>query len=84
MVKEIKRNYYLNLFSSSAEKILNSDGTKNVQFKWNIRDLQLGSVADIALVQIIHTNAVNNTAASHSCGGPRTAHSTCLRRIRPT
>ena len=61
MVKEIKRNYYLNLFSSSAEKTLNSDGTKNVQFKWNIRDLQLGSVADIALVQIIHTNAVNNT-----------------------
>ena len=61
MVKEIKRNYYLNLFSSSAEKTLNSDGTKNVQFKWNIRDLQLGSVADIALVQIIHTNAVNTT-----------------------
>ena len=61
MVKEIKRNYYLNLFSSSAEKTLNSDGTKNVQFKWNIRDLQLGSVADIALVQIIHTNAANNT-----------------------
>ena len=61
MVKEIKRNYYLNLFSSSAEKTLNSDGTKNVQFKWNIRDLQLGSVADIALVQIIHTNAANTT-----------------------
>ena len=57
MVKEIKRNYYLNLFSSSAEKTLNSDGTKNVQFKWNIRDLHLGSVADIALVQIIHINA---------------------------
>ncbi len=61
MVKEVKRNYYLNLFSSSAEKTLNSDGTKNIQFKWNIRDLQLGSVADIALVQIIQTNASNVT-----------------------
>ncbi len=59
MVKEIKRNYYLNLFSILAEKTLNSDKTKNVQFKWNIRDLQLGSVADIALVQIIHKNAGN-------------------------
>ncbi len=31
MVKEIKRSYYLNLFSSAAEKILNATGTKNVQ-----------------------------------------------------
>lgn len=61
MVKEINRSYYLNLFSASAEKIVNADGTKNVQFKWNIRDLQLGSEADIALVQIIHKNAVNAT-----------------------
>jgi hypothetical protein len=30
-------------------------------FKWNIRDLQLGFQAEIALVQIIHTNAANNT-----------------------
>ena len=61
MVKEVKRSYYLNLFSASAEKTLNAAGTKNVQFKWNIRDLQLGSEADIALVQIVHTNAVNVT-----------------------
>jgi hypothetical protein len=59
MVKEVKRNYYLNLFSSVAEITLN--GSKNAIFKWNIRDLQLGSQAEIALVQIIHTNAANNT-----------------------
>ena len=61
MVKEVKRSYYLNLFSASAEKTLNAAGTKNVQFKWNIRDLQLGSEADIALVQIVHTNATGYT-----------------------
>jgi hypothetical protein len=63
MVKtnEIKRSYYLNLFSSSAEKVLNGDGSKNVSFRWNIRDLQLGSVAEIGLVQLINTNASSTT-----------------------
>jgi hypothetical protein len=56
-----KRTYYLNLFSGNAEKILIDDGTKNISFRWNIRDLQLGSVAEIGLIQIVHTNANNNT-----------------------
>ena len=55
---EVKRSYYLNLFSGNAEKTTNSAG-KNIQFKWNIRDLQLGSIAEIALVQLVHTNAAN-------------------------
>lgn len=63
MVKtnEIKRSYYLNLFSSSAEKIVSSDSNKNISFRWNIRDLQLGSVAEIGLVQIVSTNASSTT-----------------------
>ncbi len=51
-INRVNRSYYLNLFSSVAEKTLN--GTKNATFKWNIRDLQLGSSAEIALVQLIH------------------------------
>jgi hypothetical protein len=62
---EVKRSYYLNLFSANAEKTLK--GTKNSIFKWNIRDLQLGSIAEIALVQIIHTNATNTTGYTIRC-----------------
>ena len=58
-INRVNRSYYLNLFSAAAEKTLN--GAKNATFKWNIRDLQLGSNAEVALVQIIHTNAVNAT-----------------------
>ena len=67
MVKtnEVKRSYYLNLFSASAEKALK--GTKNAMFRWNIRDLQLGSSAEIALIQIIHTGAVAATGYSIRC-----------------
>ena len=36
-------------------------------FKWNIRDLQLGSIAEIALVQLIHTGAKNNTGYTIRC-----------------
>jgi hypothetical protein len=57
----VNRSYYLNLFSSVAEKGLDASGTKNATFKWNIRDLQLGSKAEVALVQMIHTSAANNT-----------------------
>ena len=64
---EIKRSYYLNLFSANAEKTTNSQGTKNVIFKWNIRDLQLGSIAEIALVQLVHINAANNTGYAIRC-----------------
>jgi len=62
---EIKRSYFLNLFSANAEKTLK--GTKNSIFKWNIRDLQLGSNAEIALVQLIHTNASNATGYTIRC-----------------
>lgn len=48
----VNRHYYLNLFSTSAEKTYN--GNHVSIFKWNIRDLQLGSNATIALVQMIH------------------------------
>ena len=58
-INRVNRSYYLNLFSAAAEKTLN--GSKNATFKWNIRDLQLGSNAEVALVQMIHTNAANNT-----------------------
>ncbi len=64
---EIKRSYYLNLFSANAEKTTNSAGTKNITFKWNIRDLQLGTIAEIALVQLVHTSAVNGTGYAIRC-----------------
>jgi hypothetical protein len=48
----INRHYYLNLFSTSAEKTYN--GTHIYQFRWNIRNLKLGSNAVIGLVQMIH------------------------------
>ena len=58
-INRVNRSYYLNLFSAAAQ--ITTNGAKNAQFKWNIRDLQLGSNAEVALVQIIHTNAVNAT-----------------------
>ncbi len=63
-INRVNRSYYLNLFSSVAEKTLN--GTKNATFKWNIRDLQLGSSAEIALVQMIHDAS---GVGSHSTTG---------------
>jgi hypothetical protein len=41
--------------------------TRNKVFKWNIRDLQLGRIAEIALVQLAHTNANNNTGYAIRC-----------------
>ena len=64
---EVKRSYYLNLFSANAEITKNATGTKNAIFKWNIRDLQLGSIAEIALVQLVHTNAANATGYAIRC-----------------
>ena len=63
-INRVNRSYYLNLFSAAAEKTLN--GTKNATFKWNIRDLQLGSNAEVALVQIIH---LANGVAGHNALG---------------
>lgn len=48
----VNRYYYLNLFSTSAEKTYN--GTHVSIFKWNIRDLKLSSNAVIGLIQLIH------------------------------
>lgn len=66
-INQVKRSYFLNLFSANAEKTTNADGTKNITFRWSIRDLQLGSVAEIGLVQLVHTNASNNTGYAMRC-----------------
>ena len=52
---QIKRNYYLNLFSANAEIVKN--GNNNFMYEWNIRDLQLGKYSEIALVQLASINA---------------------------
>ena len=69
MVKtnEVKRSYYLNLFSGNAEITKNDANSKNTFFKWNIRDLLLGSYAEIALVQIVQTNATATTGYAIRC-----------------
>lgn len=54
------------LGSGASAKVV-TRATKNKTFKWNIRDLQLGRVAEIALVQLIHTNANNNTGYAIRC-----------------
>jgi hypothetical protein len=64
-INRVNRSYYLNLFSANAEKTLK--GTKNSIFKWNIRDLQLGSKAEIALVQMVHTGATAATGYAIRC-----------------
>lgn len=56
-----------NGLGSGAAATLTTRTTKNRTFKWNIRDLQLGRVAEIALVQLAHTNAVNNTGYAIRC-----------------
>lgn len=63
-VNRINRSYYLNLFSAAAEKTLVRPDEVNFNiFKWNIRDLQLGSSAEIALVQLIHDDTQLTTGA---------------------
>ena len=56
-----------NGLGSGASAIPTTRATKNKTFKWNIRDLQLGRIAEIALVQIAHTNAANNTGYAIRC-----------------
>ncbi len=58
---QIKRNYYLNLYSANAEVRKSPNGLKNSEFTWNIRNLELGSVAEVALVQIASNNASDFT-----------------------
>ena len=52
---EILRQYYLNLFSSSAE--ITKNGNNNYIYKWNIRDLKLNN-AEMALIQIANNRAI--------------------------
>jgi hypothetical protein len=52
---KILREYYLNLFSSSAE--ITKSGNNNFMYKWNIRDLQLSKNAEIGLLQITNNRA---------------------------
>jgi hypothetical protein len=63
---EIKRSYFLNLFSENAQKRTVSGG-KVSEFSWNIRDLLLGSIAEIGLIQIAHNNALDNTTYCIRC-----------------
>jgi len=56
-----------NGLGSGAAATLTTRTTRNRTFKWNIRDLQLGRVAEIALVQLAHTNAANNTGYAIRC-----------------
>ena len=64
-LNEIKRSYFLNLFSGNAEKrIVNN---KVSEFSWNIRDLQLGSIAEISLIQMVSNNASDNTTYCIRC-----------------
>ena len=64
---EIKRSYYLNLYSANAEIRTSPDGTKNAEYTWPIRDLQLGSIAEIALVQMVHNNGTDNKTYCIRC-----------------
>ena len=64
---EIKRNYYLNLFSENAEKKIDSSTLKVTEFSWNIRPLNLGTIAEIGLVQISNNNASDYTTYCFRC-----------------
>lgn len=64
---EVKRSYYLNLFSTNAQiRVINN---KNSEFTWNIRNLQLGSIAEIALVQMASNNSLDTTTYCIRCSG---------------
>jgi hypothetical protein len=65
-INEVKRSYFLNLFSNNAEKRTIS-GNKVSEYSWNIRDLQLGSIAEIGLIQMVSNHADNNTTYCIRC-----------------
>lgn len=60
-----------NGLGSGAAGTVTGNTTRNRTFKWNIRDLQLGRVAEIGLVQLAHTGLTgtthNNTAYAIRC-----------------
>ena len=65
-INEVKRSYFLNLFSENAQKRTTVAG-KVTEFTWNIRNLQLGSIAEIGLIQLASTNAHDNTIYCIRC-----------------
>ena len=62
---EVKRSYFLNLFSTNAQIRVNNN--KNSEFTWGIRNLQLGTIAEIALVQMASNNALDTTTYCIRC-----------------
>ncbi len=64
---QVKRHYYLNLYSANADVRKSPSGLKNSQWTWNIRNLELGSVAEISLVQICSNNASDFTTYCIRC-----------------
>ena len=63
----ITPNNTLGLGLGSGCSVIPITKLKNKMFKWNIRDLQLGSVAEISLIQIVHINAVSNATYAIRC-----------------
>ena len=57
---QVKRSYFINLYSANAE-IRKSASGRNSIFSWNIRNLELGSIAEIGLIQICSNHANDNT-----------------------
>ena len=64
-INEVKRSYFLNLFSENSEK--KTVGTKVSEYTWRIRDLQLGSIAEIGLIQMASNHAHNNKTYCIRC-----------------
>jgi hypothetical protein len=64
---QVKRHYYLNLYSTNAEIRKSPSGLKNSVFTWNIRNLELGTIAEVSLVQIASNNASDFTTYCIRC-----------------
>jgi len=56
-----------NTLGSGAAGVVSTNTTRNKIFKWNIRNLQIGRVGEIGLVQLVHTNANNNIGYAIRC-----------------
>ncbi len=55
-----------NGLGSGASATVITRTTRNRIFKWNIRDLQLGRVAEIGLVQLVHTGITGNINTAYA------------------
>jgi hypothetical protein len=63
---EVKRSYFLNLFSTNAQ-VKYSPANKASEYTWNIRNLQLGTIAEIGLLQMVSNSASINTTYCIRC-----------------